>query len=545
MERGVGLLVDRSAAGGLRGRGLDCADAPAPTGERFTLRLDARGGEITVAVDGQPATRCRGQWSPGAVVFGSGVRRVQIESVSVTPTGGAPLHESFGGLLESPVLGALLTLLGGALGLVVGGRLARLRAVALAALPLLAVPLLGRVELRGVLDEMRLLEVPEAWGPLLFAGLPAGALLLLVAGAAASSIRGAAARGLAPLGFVGVAGIVTVATGGDRSAYAGFATLAALGIPWAALAWVNTHPFARRVATSYALTALLVLGGEAGLRLTTLDTTWTRTAGWTRASEEFAELLEIRRYRAYPDEGFPARPPEPDPSRRRIVALGGSSTGGAFQMDDLDQFWPRRLQDTLAGTDWEVVNQGVGGWNTLHVRLYVESQIERLDADILVLYVGHNDILSPASVPYSQLYARWRAPSALFGTISDTLNASRLYVGLKHALFAVRGSGSGVAVPVSDARDNVRAIVDAAQAHDARVLLVTEGLNPDPVPMRAYGEMLAAVAAETDGAWLDAAEALRATGDPELFLDDCHLSVEGHTRLAGWVKDVLVREGWL
>ena len=214
-------------------------------------------------------------------------------------------------------------------------------------------------------------------------------------------------------------------------------------------------------------------------------------------------------------------------------------------MDDIDQFWPKRLEEALTGTDWEVVNQGVGGWNTLHVRLYVESQIERLDADILVLYVGHNDILAPAPIPYSQLYARYQAPSAALTAVSGALNDIRLYVGLKHALFALRGSGTGVAVPLEDARANLSAIIATAKAHDARVLLVNEGLNPDPLPMRGYGELLAALAAETGNASLDAAEALRATGDPELFLDDCHLSAEGHTRLAGWVKETLAQKDWL
>lgn len=173
------------------------------------------------------------------------------------------------------------------------------------------------------------------------------------------------------------------------------------------------------------------------------------------------------------------------------------------------------------------------------------------------LYIGHNDILFPTPVPYRDLYAQWRAPSPALTRVSDALNAVRLFGGLKHALFAVRGalrgalrgtqggSGAGVAVPVEDARENVAAIVATAAQHDARVLLVNEGLNPDPVPMRPYGVMLRQVAADTGSAYLDAAEALRATGDPELFLDDCHLSVEGHTKLAGWVKGVLEGEGWL
>jgi lysophospholipase L1-like esterase len=99
-------------------------------------------------------------------------------------------------------------------------------------------------------------------------------------------------------------------------------------------------------------------------------------------------------------------------------------------------------------------------------------------------------------------------------------------------------------VPVGDARDNLGAVVELARAHHAKVLLMTEGLNPDPAPMRPYGEMLAGLQAD-DVAWLDAAGALWEADDPTLFLDDCHLSVPGHERLATMVEAKLRALGWL
>ena len=47
----------------------------------------------------------------------------------------------------------------------------------------------------------------------------------------------------------------------------------------------------------------------------------------------------------------------------RIVAMGGSSTGGAWQNDKLDQFWPAELERSVGGAV-QVVNLGVGGWTT-------------------------------------------------------------------------------------------------------------------------------------------------------------------------------------
>jgi lysophospholipase L1-like esterase len=545
-DRGAGVLIDRGARGQIVGRGLSCAPAAAPKAPAFHLGLTARQGIVEVRIDGALVTQCRGSWSAGALVLASGVRRVQVDDFALTPEGGAPFRDDFGSPLLVPTAGLVTALIFGALSWVGARRLAPAawRSVGLALSPLLALPLLAALPLRGVLDALRLLEVPEPLGPFVFASIPAAIALSIATGALAASKRRAALVGLAPLVALLVAFLVALATRIPNlpDDTLGLTILAGLGAPLALLAYQNTHPTTRRVSTSYALTLLILCGAEFGLRHTALDKTWTATAGWRRASQEFTELLKIREYRTYPDEGFPVRPPEPDPTRKRIVALGGSSTGGAYQMDDIDQFWPRRLQDRLPG--WQVVNQGVGGWNTLHVRLYMESQIERLDADIYALYIGHNDILSSSPVPYRQLYASWSAPDGWVRATSEALNRTRLYVGLKYTILALSSRKAAVAVPVPDARENIAAIIAAAHSHGARVLLVTEGLNPDPYPMAPYGEMLASLAEATGSGYLDAASAF-AKEDPDLFLDDCHLSVEGHEALAGWINAKLRADGWL
>jgi hypothetical protein len=102
-----------------------------------------------------------------------------------------------------------------------------------------------------------------------------------------------------------------------------------------------------------------------------------------------------------------------------------------------------------------------------------------------------------------------------------------------------------VAVPVADAEENLRAIADLAGSHGARVLFMTEGVSPDPTAMEPYGAMLERLAASTGNLYLDAARALYDTGRPELFLDDCHLTVEGHTVLAAFVEGKLRTAGWI
>jgi lysophospholipase L1-like esterase len=173
--------------------------------------------------------------------------------------------------------------------------------------------------------------------------------------------------------------------------------------------------------------------------------------------------------------------------------------------------------------------------------------MERLAPDILVLYIGHNDILTASPVPYRDLYAHYRAPRDGARRISQALEASRFYVGARFALLGLRARGGAVGVPIPHADENVSALVALAAAAQppARVLLVSEGLAPDGTAMRSYAQMLASHAHPDRVAFLDAADAFHRAGEPDLFLDDCHLSVRGHARLAGWIREALAAQGWL
>ena len=532
------LLIDRGARASITSPEMRCAPerAPAPAQDQFTLGLSAQGGSLSVAVDGQEVMRCATVHRGGAVLFGAGVRRVQIESVRVETPGQPVFEDDLTGLGRSPLTQGACALLGALLGAVA---LARRTSWLVASSPLLLMAPLFRSDLRGLLDGLRLIHLPEAAGPALLVGAPAVMMLLAVASASLPLPRA--------LGLAALTAAAAAASFGDLEL--GHALLGGLAVPWAVLAWVNTHPVPARPAISWALCALLAVQAELGLRKTPLFSTWSTGRGWERAREEFAQLLEIQQHKAYPADSFPVRPPDPDPLKRRIVALGGSSTGGAYQMDDIDQFWPKRLEETLQARGhqgWEVVNQGVGGWNSLHVRLYAESQIKRLDADLLVVYVGHNDILTTSPAPYRDLYARYqRGRGGAAAAVSERLSELRLYTGLRFLLLGLRDRGGAVAVPVEDARDNLSALFDLAEANNARVMLLTEGLNPDPQPMAAYAAMQRALAESRGGLYLNTAALLWETGEPDLFLDDCHLSQEGHVRLSGWIADTLEGAGWL
>ena len=323
---------------------------------------------------------------------------------------------------------------------------------------------------------------------------------------------------------------------------------------WALLVWVQAN--ADRV-RSYNLASLAAVciglfGVEGAVRGTRAGVQWSGQGPQAqmadiygrvqRATEDFA-LMDHGKHRDYPDRGYPiAYPARGD--QPRLVAMGGSATGGAFQNDDLSEFYPALLESRL-NRRYEVVNQGVGGWTTFHIRRYLDDHIDALDPDVLTLYIGYNDLLTPVPVPLADLYAA-RAASPQFRAMSERLRSVLLYQGFRYLVTSFRPPGRRVAVPIDDAEDNVRAIVSAMRARGGRVVLMSEGLAPDPTPLGRYRAMLARVAAESsDVSYVDMAGALYAAHGTPLFVEDCHLSPEGHQFVANQMSLHLDKEGLL
>lgn len=531
-----GVVFDRGAKSALRGiGGLTCTPLLLPDASiAAQLLVGARGVEVGV---GAARASCTGAAFVGPWQLRSGVAAVRVERATLTSGTSNRLNYSGGPWYSRWTLGLALAAAGAALG-AAGSKQPRVRR---ALLPFLVAPWIACIPLATWLESIRVLSLPEAFVPLLVGAVPAALL------AGLDLARGAALRPTLGVGVVPAA-LFTMLLPFFPDAK-GWTLLALSFLPWMVLFWANTRAVRAVALWSWgALLAVLMLT-EAGVRFTALDKTWIRTAGYERAATEFKELLELQTYRTYPSEGFPVQPPESRAGVRRIVALGGSSTGGAYQMDDINLFWPKKLEEQLAasGTEptWEVVNQGVGGWNSLHIRLYAESQLERLNPDILVLYVGHNDLFTQGVASHKVLLDRYRQPAnSSVLALSDALHRSRLFVGFKFVLLSWRGDAA-VAVPLADARENLATILGLAQARGAHVLLVTEGLSPDAAPMSRYAELLTELAASTHQRAFDASAKFAAEANPDDFLDDCHLTVSGHVRLASWIDAELREAGWL
>lgn len=313
-------------------------------------------------------------------------------------------------------------------------------------------------------------------------------------------------------------------------------------------------------AASLVLVLLIILGLEGAARLTYLDIAWAGTpggrftasdvTGWLLVRKEFEYLEKVQVWKKYPDSMFPAKFTSRGTGRAtRVVFLGGSSTGGANQMDNLDDFFPAHLQrklDRVAGEGkFQVINQGVGGWNTHHIRLYLRQYIAALDPDLLVLYVGNNDFESSmGDTTYREMWQRYKAQGRRLNSVLGFLRRSRLFVGFQCLVGARHGlkretNERVAAVPPEHARENLTEVFKLAKAQGARVILLSEALWQPSRTYQPYRDMLREVARSQGGVFVDTHLAMTSGSHSEYFLDNCHLSSAGHARLAELLQDVI------
>ncbi len=548
VPQGSAVVLRRSRGGLAAGRRLDsqgesrlnCTGSlSVPGSDPFTLTLTGTQDGFEASLD-DSHLRCSSRSQGDQLVLRAGLQRVRVLSLSRDDQTRAPGHP----------IGAVLWVLAGLAG-VLGLGLAEVRSgadprkVALTTAPLGLCALTFGLDGRAVVEQLRAPGLDPAhvavWvglAPALIAkslhlasrlsgqdflkGLHGPLLLTALAAAAITTSR--------PLHWGAVAYLPVAAL--------------ALGV----VVWANVRTVRGYNLLSLAGFLLAVGMAEYGVRFTAAGQAWSPTGsmaqdrelGWTNTALKEFEQLEAGEHTEYPIEGFPVAFPEASETPR-IACFGGSSTGGAYQNDDLGDFYPARLQERL-GPRAEVLNQGVGGWTTFHIRTYLERTATTLDPDVITIYAGHNDLLTRSRLPYRDLYARWEA-----GALTDRvpLASIRLYQGLRYLVQSLAALERQVAVPLDHARENLETVIALAGAQESRVLLIPEAVHPDPGPLVAYSEVMAELAETHDHvAWLDGSTHLLDEG-AGMFIDDCHLTDAGHRSLAGAIAEALQKLGWV
>ena len=523
-----GVMLESNGAG----QDLRCTGNPSPTNQgriSTSLTRSANGWSATI---GDQRLDCATTDGAGQPAVTAGLRRVAIHSIS---TGSASS--------SGPGATAMLWGLGAGLGffglLWAIGKKSPVIATAVgmaAASGWLLLPFDGA----RLSEILRLIEVRKDHLPLTFA-----VVMATTAGAVGLSIYLAKSRlpktALLPtlVLFLMVAGAWPII------GTIGWLYAALGGLSLGGLVWVNVHAIKIR---RYNLIALALAGSLLGsmevmARFSHVGSLW--SAGDTHhgpgsMSTLMAQFegLKSAAHTLYPGKGFPIQVP-PKQGSTRIVCLGASSTGGAFQNDSLDDFYPAHLA-AMAPPGVEVVNQGVGGWTSFHIRKFLDGHADSLNAEVWTLFLGVNEKM-PSPMSFADLYEVWL--SGGLGQQFAVLDNIRLFQGLR---LLVRGiqPGAGAGVPPEDFQENLEHIITLAQQRGAKVLLMSEGIRPDHQILWRYAEVMDQVAQGKQNVhYLDTALVLDEVGD-RAFIDSNHLNETGHRTMAMALKTELNSLGW-
>jgi hypothetical protein len=504
-------------------------DATAPGRVTASVTRNATGWTATI---GDQNIDCTATDRPGLPGVTSGLRRVEILSLTTGSTQSA-----------GPASRAIAWGLGTGIGLLaLLGLIGRKNTGIATAMGIAAVSGWMFIPVDGayLAEVMRLIGVSADHLPLTFS-----VFLAAATGATGLSIHLARHRhpvfaALPPLAlFFSMAWLWPV-IGSMGWLYSAFA-----GLSLAGLVWVNVHALRIR---HYNFAALALAGTMLGstevmLRYSHVGSLWNsgdanHGVGSLNTLFDQFERLKSGRHSLYPGTGFPVRIP-PRQKETRIACLGASSTGGAFQNDSLDEFYPARLSE-MRPEAIEVVNQGVGGWTSLHIRKFLDGHATSLNAEIWTIYLGVNES-RPTPLSFADLYDAWQT-----GDISQpvaVLDSIRLYQGLRLLARGLK-PGKGAGVPPDDFRENLLHITDLARKRGVKVLLMSEGLRPNPKALWPYADTMRDVAQSAEHVhFLDTATALHPVG-AKAFIDSNHLTDTGHRTVARAMREELDKLGW-
>ena len=222
-----------------------------------------------------------------------------------------------------------------------------------------------------------------------------------------------------------------------------------------------------------------------------------------------------------------------------VVVAGGSSVGGAYQFGGQPEAFftavaHHQLCDELPqGTQLITYNFGDGDRNTFTISRTIDSHL--LNADILVLYVGVNDVFTTQNTltrkqREEEQKARSESMKGLMSWVSRSrlMVAGSLWVRSNEATYTEEQVAD---VPLADALENHRHIIDAARSQGVQVLLMTEYVQESQRHrLYEYANMQTALQSE-DVAWYDVRHAFSGAPDSETLADRNHLSILGNRRL--------------
>jgi len=262
-------------------------------------------------------------------------------------------------------------------------------------------------------------------------------------------------------------------------------------------------------------------------------------------------------------------PPIADKSKRiRIAAVGGSTTYGVAVSDE--ETWPAKLQEIL-GSEFEVINFGVPGYDSVENLHFAAYQLPKYAPDIVLLHVGLNDLhvehAPNLAVDYANLHPELFSRGMGFCYIDQLphfasvlmLNAGLRRIGLAPNCGELpAGPKHRELDPAALAfyENSVRALLSVLQSYTERQIFVPQivvsgakggedmswwfpFLDEKVIPehMKAYNAVTKKIALEKNAAYLlDVERSEWTTSD---FADSLHLNGNGNKKLALLIANFL------
>jgi lysophospholipase L1-like esterase len=276
----------------------------------------------------------------------------------------------------------------------------------------------------------------------------------------------------------------------------------------------------------------------------------------------------------------PERQVDKSPGTIRILCAGGSTTFDILSAND-SQTWPWQMEQILRehGFDAEVFNAGFPGWTSLENLVSLAIRDLDLNADIVVLYQGINDLQPASHRPFDSQYEHGHAEETV-RALGFELQPLKWY---EHSLFVEKarelvvgerdpwqrlqeiappddGMSELPRAAVETFERNIQSFVAVAVAGGSKVVLVTQpirvrgefveadraylagwilGLDPMVVPtqLERLNSVLREVTATGPAVLADVAKEVPWRDSD--FGDPMHFSVDGSARMARFMADIV------
>ncbi len=182
----------------------------------------------------------------------------------------------------------------------------------------------------------------------------------------------------------------------------------------------------------------------------------------------------------------------PKGERERVILFGGSNTAGWSPLR-LD----RALNEGRERPRYEVINLGRSGYGSARVKLLVHQALQRLEPDVVLIYVGHNEFVEKSFLLDLELHAssRWIDDLTARAThlrtvnfVADLFRETRSPHGDRPEAWSWEyGKFQNLTfdqtlVQLEGYRENLRAACTEALEHGARVVLCTVVANDLEAP---------------------------------------------------------------